>query len=363
MGYRKSARKAFTLVELLVVITIIGILIALLLPAVQAAREAARRIQCVNNIKQIGLAIHNYATANKVFPPGAIVASNYNGGAIAGTGGEASSAAHHGTSFLLRIMPFIEGDNIARAYTYADSALGLSNISIANLDVKYFYCPSRRSQVRPADSTNMYPTGSAVTFTGGGTDYGGCAGRQQEFGTGGAAAAQTANANTYGYIPDSVITNATGVTNYYVSSAGSITIASNTASNQIGILGGTNTSCTFASTRDGLSNTIMTGELQRINGLTSAAPYTATMGPAYSVDGWIVAGPATLFTTGVFNTNSSYGPLLNNGVNISPGSEHPNGANFGMGDASVRWVTTNITAPIFFYAGSMADGIPIQFQD
>lgn len=100
MKYFSIKRHGFTLVELLVVIAIIGVLVGLLLPAVQAAREAARRMQCSNNMKQLGLALHNYHSAYNQFPAGAVSFQGYSGG---------GSRPVSGAMFL---MPFIEMSNL-----------------------------------------------------------------------------------------------------------------------------------------------------------------------------------------------------------------------------------------------------------
>src|SRR5262245_26748971 len=107
MSLRKSqARRGFTLIELLVVIAIIAVLIALLLPAVQSAREAARRAQCINNLKQIGIALHNYHDQNGSFPLGGVNI----GPSSAGWSGQSNSL-----SWRALILPQMEQSNIYNA--------------------------------------------------------------------------------------------------------------------------------------------------------------------------------------------------------------------------------------------------------
>jgi prepilin-type N-terminal cleavage/methylation domain-containing protein/prepilin-type processing-associated H-X9-DG protein len=129
---RLSRPLGFTLVELLVVIAIIGVLVALLLPAVQAARESARRLQCQNHLKQIGLGIHNFHDAFGVFP------TTGNGGGITMAGGAPAgpkSVPYQQAGTLFQILPYIEQQNL---YSCNDNA------KIQGTPVKIYYCPSRR---------------------------------------------------------------------------------------------------------------------------------------------------------------------------------------------------------------------------
>ena len=107
-----TGRTTFRIVEVVAVVLVLGVLIALLLPSVECAREAAKRMQCTNNLKQIGLALYNYTQANKAFPPGTVCTSSpiqpSNQYDVLAEATQTGSGPQ-GTGFLLRILPFIEG--------------------------------------------------------------------------------------------------------------------------------------------------------------------------------------------------------------------------------------------------------------
>src|SRR3954464_7938240 len=121
MNLHAHPRRGFTLIELLVVIAIIAVLIALLLPAVQAAREAARRAQCVNNLKQIGLAMHNYHQANDSFPLG---------NACTGAGNGPGCASWDGFSPQAQMLGAMEATALYNALNFSLGGSQLANSTV-----------------------------------------------------------------------------------------------------------------------------------------------------------------------------------------------------------------------------------------
>ncbi len=149
--------RGFTLIELLVVIAIIAVLIALLLPAVQAAREAARRAQCINNLKQIGLAIHNYHQTNDCFPPGAY--DTYEPA-------NAKYANNANWSAQAKMLPYIEQQALYNAANllvspYNDATGDLMNSTVTRTRLGAFLCPSC-----PVPSFNLLGAGFTATAPG-----------------------------------------------------------------------------------------------------------------------------------------------------------------------------------------------------
>src|SRR5260370_19159090 len=145
MAFRNERRPAFTLIELLVVIAIIGILIGLLLHAVQKIREAAARIQCQNNLKQLGLAMHNFHGTNEHLPGNLRLAA-------------VSTVRVRWTTYLL---PYFEQDNIYKGYNQYVNWSDPANVPYTSLKLKVMTCPS----VPNPDRLDADPGTYAATFT------------------------------------------------------------------------------------------------------------------------------------------------------------------------------------------------------
>jgi prepilin-type N-terminal cleavage/methylation domain-containing protein/prepilin-type processing-associated H-X9-DG protein len=332
-----TRRRGFTLVELLVVIAIIGMLLALLLPAINAARESGRRITCANNLHQIGLALIAYEESKHYFPCPALVETIVDDPGTYNTWAEASSleagAGQRGWSWMLEILPFMEYDGLYQQWDYRKSVLG--NIDIAQTDIKGFYCPSRRSGLLPGD-TNIMLT---QKMTGGGTDYGGCVGRMNGW----------KNDTTNHHQFETLVPPASAQ-------------PSQPPQLLAGIFSRCNIGTQVSEITDGTAHTIMTGEMQRLQ----ETPTDPSPGDMTSYDGWALGGCATLFGTSTDMGHSNPGGM-NNQFFEGAGSQHPSGANFGMADGSVLFFnqdidsTTNMSP--YPLLGSMADGQPASPPD
>jgi prepilin-type N-terminal cleavage/methylation domain-containing protein/prepilin-type processing-associated H-X9-DG protein len=170
-----NCRKAFTITELLVVIAIVAMLVSLTMPAVQQAREAARRTECKNHLKQIGLALHNYESLHRLFPPSCIINPYPDGTAYGINYGDAYRIAPPGFGWGVCLLPFLEQVPLWNQFNFNDAVWSPGNATPARTKVRAFLCPSASGgsdgfeiQQQGIDNRHGVPMtrsdGSTITF-------------------------------------------------------------------------------------------------------------------------------------------------------------------------------------------------------
>lgn len=298
-------KNGFTLIELLVVIAIIAILIALLLPAVQQAREAARRTQCKNNLKQIGLALHNYHDVSNALPSGSIVLAN-----AAGT-----QDFGHGWTWHASILPYIEQVNMYQQIQGPnDGGLGAelggttsAKQMLAGATVmSVFWCPSQPDVTGGAQKGGYSPSnynGNMGTLIGNNGDD--CYGGSVTTPAGMRAAGGCMNANGVFYISSSV---------------------------------------KFRDVTDGLSNTIFVSEVIDSGG-DAAKLGGAGSDRKHCFSGGADSNPPTEMSEYLIAAESN--DPINQYTEEAAGSYHVGGAQFVLGDGSVRFISENISMTIY----------------